>query len=76
MWAKWLFIASVSALTSLMRGSVGDIAAFPAGRGLATGILEELATTADAAGYGLDTGALAALRVHNRRLRTQAGDRA
>jgi 2-dehydropantoate 2-reductase len=62
MWVKWVFIASLGALTSLLRAPVGDIAAFPAGRGLAAGLLAEMAATADAAGHGLDAATLAALR--------------
>src|ERR1700761_8972694 len=62
MWVKWVFIASLGALTSVLRAPVGDIAAFPAGRGLAAGLLAEMAATADAAGHGLDAGTLAALR--------------
>ena len=62
MWVKWVFIASLGALTSLMRAPVGDIAAFPAGRGLAAGLLAEMAATADAAGHAMDPGTLTALR--------------
>lgn len=62
MWVKWVFIASLGALTSLMRAPVGDIAALPGGRGLAASLLAEMAATADAAGHGLDPGTLSALR--------------
>jgi len=34
MWQKWVFIATVGALTCLMRGTVGDIVAVPGGRDL------------------------------------------
>ncbi|HEX2705704.1 MAG TPA: ketopantoate reductase family protein [Candidatus Lustribacter sp.] len=53
MWHKWVFIATLGALTCLMRSSVGDIAAEPGGRDLATGILAEAAAVASAAGYQL-----------------------
>ena len=85
MWAKWVFIASIGALTSLMRGSVGDIAAFPAGRGLAAGrpaevepVLGDFVARGHQLGLSLPLTGLAtlALRVHNGRLRTQAADRA
>jgi 2-dehydropantoate 2-reductase len=61
MWVKWVFIAALGALTSLMRAPVGDIAALPAGRGLAAGLLAEIAAVADAAGHALDAGTLAAV---------------
>jgi 2-dehydropantoate 2-reductase len=61
MWVKWVFIAALGALTSLMRAPVGDIAAFAAGRGLAAGLLAEIAAVADTAGHGLDAGTLAAV---------------
>jgi 2-dehydropantoate 2-reductase len=61
MWVKWVFIASLGALTSLMRAPVGDIAALAAGRGLAAGLLAEIAAVADAAGHALDAGTLAAV---------------
>ena len=40
MWEKWVFIAAFASITSLMRGTIGDIAA-AGGTDLACGILEE-----------------------------------
>ncbi|MGH3230262.1 MAG: IPT/TIG domain-containing protein [Streptosporangiaceae bacterium] len=34
MWQKWVFIATISAMTCLMRAEVGDIVAVPGGRDL------------------------------------------
>jgi 2-dehydropantoate 2-reductase len=62
MWHKWVFIATVGALTCLMRGTVGDIAAVPGGRGLAEAILAEAAAVAAAAGFPVPGDELAATR--------------
>jgi 2-dehydropantoate 2-reductase len=51
MWHKWVFIATVGALTCLMRGTVGDIVAVPGGRGLGPAILAEASAVSAAAGY-------------------------
>lgn len=59
MWAKWVFIASIGATTSLMRAPVGDVVAVPEGKDFGPAILREAAATADAAGHPVDPGALA-----------------
>jgi 2-dehydropantoate 2-reductase len=51
MWQKWVFIATVGALTCLMRGTVGDIVAVPGGRDLGPEILTEATSVSAAAGY-------------------------
>lgn len=51
MWAKWVFIASIGAVTSLMRAPVGDIVAVPGGDRFARSVLAEAAATAAAAGH-------------------------
>ena len=51
MWHKWVFIATVDALTCLMRGTVGDIVAVPGGRGLGPAMLAEASAVSAAAGY-------------------------
>jgi 2-dehydropantoate 2-reductase len=51
MWQKWVFVATVGALTCLMRGTVGDIVAVPGGRGLGPAILAEASAVSAAAGY-------------------------
>jgi 2-dehydropantoate 2-reductase len=51
MWAKWVFISTVSGLTCLMRSPVGDIVAVPGGSDLGPAILAEGAAVAEAAGF-------------------------
>jgi 2-dehydropantoate 2-reductase len=51
MWHKWVFIATVGALTCLMRGTVGEIVAVPGGPGLGPAILAEASAVSAAAGY-------------------------
>lgn len=51
MWHKWVFIATVGALTCLMRAPVGDIVACPGGTDLGPAILAEAAAVARAAGH-------------------------
>lgn len=51
MWAKWVFIASIGAVTSLMRAPVGDIVAVPGGERFARSVLAEAAATAAASGH-------------------------
>ncbi|MEU1599186.1 ketopantoate reductase family protein [Streptomyces sp. NPDC005708] len=51
MWAKWVFIVAVSAVTCLMRGSVGEVVAVPGGTAFAEGVVQESASIAAAAGH-------------------------
>jgi 2-dehydropantoate 2-reductase len=53
MWAKWVMIATVGAVTSIARGTIGDVAAVTGGPELALGTLDEAAAVAAAAGHGL-----------------------
>ena len=69
MWHKWVFIATVTAITVLMRGSVGEIAAVPDGAEFAAATLAETAAVSAAAGHPLSAPAFAA----NRALVTQEG---
>ncbi len=50
MWEKWVFIASVAAITCLLRGSIGDIEA-AGGSDLALEVLDEAAEIAAAQGF-------------------------
>ena len=50
MWHKWVFISTLGALTSLMRGTVGDVVAAPGGERLGPAILAEAAAVSSAAG--------------------------
>jgi 2-dehydropantoate 2-reductase len=61
MWAKWVFIASIGAATSLMRGNVGEIVAIPGGAAFSRSIVEEAGATATAAGHPLSAAALTAV---------------
>ena len=58
MWAKWVFIASIGAVTSLMRAPAGDIVAVPGGERFARSVLAEAAATAAAAGHPVPGGRL------------------
>jgi 2-dehydropantoate 2-reductase len=51
MWEKWVFLTSVAASTSLMRGPVGAIVSSPGGRDFLLGILDECSAVAKAAGH-------------------------
>lgn len=62
MWAKWVFIATIGALTGLMRGTVGDIVAVPGGGDLGPRILTETSAVAAAAGYPVPAERLASTR--------------
>jgi 2-dehydropantoate 2-reductase len=56
MWSKWGFIASIGALTCLMRATVGEIVAAPGGADLGPAMLGEAAAIAAAAGHPLPPG--------------------
>ena len=58
MWAKWVFIASLGAVTSLMRAPVGAIAAVPGGQRFAQSVLAEAAAAAAACGHPVPAGPL------------------
>ncbi|MFC9396363.1 ketopantoate reductase family protein [Streptomyces sp. NPDC057027] len=51
MWHKWVFITTFGALTSLMRGTVGDVYDAPGGPALGPALLDEAAAVAAAAGH-------------------------
>jgi 2-dehydropantoate 2-reductase len=58
MWAKWVFIAAIGAVTSLMRAPAGDIVAVPGGERFARSVLAEAAAVAAAAGHPVPGGQL------------------
>ncbi|MGW4485223.1 2-dehydropantoate 2-reductase [Amycolatopsis sp. NPDC004368] len=58
MWAKWVYIASIGAVTSLMRGTVGDVAGEPGGIAFAEAVVAECAAVAAAAGYPVEPASL------------------
>jgi 2-dehydropantoate 2-reductase len=51
MWEKWVQLASLGAVTCLLRGSIGDIAAAPGGADLALELLGECSAIATARGH-------------------------
>lgn len=62
MWAKWVFISSISAVTCLMRAPVGDVVAVPGGAELGPAIVAEAAAVAAAAGFAVPEQYLASVR--------------
>jgi 2-dehydropantoate 2-reductase len=51
MWEKWVWLASLGAITCLLGGTIGDIAATPGGADVALEALDECAAIATASGY-------------------------
>ena len=51
MWEKWVQLASLGAITCLMRGTIGEIVAAPGGADLALKVLDESAAVATACGH-------------------------
>jgi 2-dehydropantoate 2-reductase len=62
MWAKWVFIAAIGAVNSLMRATIGDVVAVPGGTEFAEAVVAEAAAVAEAAGYPVPAADLAATR--------------
>jgi 2-dehydropantoate 2-reductase len=59
MWAKWVFIASIGATTSLIRAPLNDITAVSGGGQFAESVLAEAAAVAASAGHPVPEGAAA-----------------
>jgi 2-dehydropantoate 2-reductase len=51
MWEKWVQLATLGAITCLMRGTIGEIVAAPGGAELSIDVLNESAAVAAACGY-------------------------
>jgi 2-dehydropantoate 2-reductase len=62
MWEKWVMLAALAGATCLMRASVGDILAAPAGNRVLTGLLEECRAIAAANGHAPRDSVLARAR--------------
>lgn len=62
MWQKWVFLASLAAISCLMRGTVGDVAAAPGGTTFANGVVDEAASIAAAGGHPMPDDELARIR--------------
>ena len=59
MWQKWAWLASLGAITCLLRGNIGEIVAVPGGADLSLSALRECAAIARACGYPLSEAFLA-----------------
>jgi 2-dehydropantoate 2-reductase len=53
MWQKWVWLASLGAITCLLGGNIGEIVAVPGGADLSLSTLRECAAIAGACGYPL-----------------------
>lgn len=53
LWDKWAFLAALAGMTTLCRGSVGDIVETPYGRGATIQMYEECCRVARASGYAI-----------------------
>ncbi|WP_290062397.1 2-dehydropantoate 2-reductase [Amycolatopsis solani] len=62
MWAKWVFIAAIGAVNSLLRGTIGEVVAVPGGAEFAEAVVAEAAAVAEAAGYPVPQADLEATR--------------
>jgi 2-dehydropantoate 2-reductase len=62
MWEKWVFLAGLGAVTTLMRATVGDINAAPGGPDFIARIAAESLAIASAAGHPVRPGAIAMLQ--------------
>ncbi|GGJ92238.1 putative oxidoreductase YkpB [Streptomyces camponoticapitis] len=62
MWSKWVMIATIGAVTTLVRGPIGGAVAVRDGAGFAAGTLEEAASIAAAAGHPVGADELDGLR--------------
>jgi 2-dehydropantoate 2-reductase len=51
MWQKWVQLATLGAINCLLRGNIGQIAAFPGGSEFCLSVLRECADIAKACGY-------------------------
>jgi 2-dehydropantoate 2-reductase len=51
MWQKWVFLAALGAITCLLRGTIGEVAAAPGGLETAAALLDETNAIATANGY-------------------------
>jgi len=62
MWEKWVLLASLGVVTTLMRATVADILEAPGGSAFAMGVADEAVAIATAAGYPPGEGAVELLR--------------
>jgi 2-dehydropantoate 2-reductase len=55
LWDKWVFLATLAGMTTLCRGSVGEIVATPYGGDLIRAMYEECCSIAEASGQAIDS---------------------
>lgn len=55
LWDKWVFLATLAGMTTLCRGSVGDIVATPYGKEITVRMYEECWRVAQACGHAIST---------------------
>jgi 2-dehydropantoate 2-reductase len=58
MWEKWLMLASIGAITCLMRGNIGEVEAAPGGREFVLGVVDEVVAIISAVGVPLSHAAV------------------
>lgn len=51
LWEKWILLASLGAITCLMRGTIGQVASAPGGQKFARALMDEIIAIAVAEGY-------------------------
>jgi 2-dehydropantoate 2-reductase len=56
LWDKWVFLASLAGMTTICRGSIGDIAATPDGKDLSERMFAECCAIAASCGYPISEG--------------------
>ena len=62
MWEKWVMLATVGAVTCMMRGTVGDVEAAPGGQAFALAVLDEVIAVISAVGIPPSEGLVSAVR--------------
>jgi len=62
MWEKWIVLATLGAITCLLRGTVGDIEAAPGGTAIALQVLEDCVAVATCSGHPPSEPVLASIR--------------
>lgn len=62
LWDKWILLASLGCINSLMRATIGEVAASDAGLAVSNALIDEVASVAAAAGYAPSADYLAQTR--------------
>jgi 2-dehydropantoate 2-reductase len=62
MWEKWAMLATVGAVTCLMRGTLGEVEAAPGGHAFALAVLDEVIAVISAVGMAPSEGLVSAVR--------------